>query len=598
MLTHVLLSALSLTGTHVCSDVKSAYHDNTCCGSEHANDIIRDASSLCSRGAPKTTTETLRTGIEGGMAKMYGRTLGALPSNFDSEVAAVTTGTKTLRQAMQDVVYTDDFYAAQGFAERSADLTPTYLAGKVAVIAGGSSGAGFNLAIMLAELGCRVYVCGRTQVRFEHEKASAMSTEAELKGVKSVGDLSEFTAAAAAAGLTLTAADHAFPYDPVGKAFLGLPSKYENETTLYRLPLDRKLSYGGLTGVSADVFSRITMTEVDLRDQAQATAWLNGTVKGDGHSGIDYLVVNAVSFFGQAPAFRMGPTLVEDMASPTTGAAWSIPQSTVAEIMAATPDRWTNPAAHDDSHCYLMYQHVLIAAFHAFGYDAVKSNTKILGMTSILGTATSFRLVSQTPFQAKGFLDPYARGKKEILNVGTALAAAGFKSHTYGPVRLMTESGFAVGAQGLLMAASGGNPAVFGPILGQLPEVSATGHGSVAPVRTLFSVGSYDFWQTVAIDGSNYVHPAIFYGRMWLRSSSTHPRNVADRPMYKDLVRLRVVTCFQIQRTRATTPQPACLPPSRKRSGRLGQGYWILGERARRLPAGIHWSIRRPNPCA
>ena len=508
---------------------------NNCCDK---NDIIRDASSLCSRGAPGKTNETLKIGIEGGMAKMYGRTLGFLPSTFDSEVAAVTSGTKTLRQTMQDVIYTNEFYAAQGFTEKAEDLTSSYLAGKVAVIAGGSSGAGFNLAIMLAELGCNVYVCGRSHIRFEHEKASAMLSEAELKAIQAVGNLAEFNAAASQAGLTISPTDHAFQYDPVKHAFLGLPSTYENETLLYRLPLKQKLSYSGLTNVSADVFSRITMTEVDLRDQAQAIAWLNNTVRKDGHSSIHYLVVNAVSFFGQTPAFRMGPTLVEDTSSATIGAAWSIPQSTVAEIMAATPNRWTNPASHDDSHCFLMYQHVLIGAFHAFGYETIKSNTTILGMTSILATATAFRLVSNTPFQAKGFLEPYIRGKKEILNMGTALAADGFKSHTHGPVRLMTEGGFAVGAQVVVMAASGGNPSVFGPILSQFPELSATGHGSIAPVQDhLFSAGSYDFWQKVAIDGRNYIHPAMFYGRMWLRELlHSTPRNVMDRPMYKDLV--------------------------------------------------------------
>lgn len=499
-----------------CSDV----NDNFASLNTKLDTIINYYDKPCPVNAVRDYTAQSFTGpsahISSGVVKMYSTILRQVPSDITSVVLDILTGIKSLRQHTQEILYSDAFYKAWNFGKTASQMTPTLLAGKVAVVTGGSSGLGFNLAVMLAELGCNVYVCGRDVRRFDRERATALKTEIELKQVKVLGNLEEFNAAAATANLVgLDPANYAIPYNATTDGFLKVDSQYAQDTVLYKLPHTLKLDYGGVTGVDPSVFDLIHMTEVDLRVQSQVEAWLANIQAS--HSNLDYLILNAATFFG-TPDNSPVPLLVES--------AFNKPRQTLEQIVAATPTRWTNPTGESDDLCSLMQENTLIAAFKSFGFEYVKQNTQILSSTSFVEVFPSLLYSANPPGIAPGRLTLYTRGKSKMLDTSSSLGSAGFKTGTIAPVRLLTESGFATNAFQFTDAM--GWPLAYSEFILNMDPPSLNG--------SFFTVGSYDFYQNVTNGGDNYIQTPMYYARIYLGELlSGRTRNLCDTPTLKGL---------------------------------------------------------------
>jgi NAD(P)-dependent dehydrogenase (short-subunit alcohol dehydrogenase family) len=69
------------------------------------------------------------------------------------------------------------------------DYTPEQLTGKRILVTGGTTGIGRATAILLAQLGAKVFVCGQNQQYFEEAVADAKANNCELQGI--VSDISD-----------------------------------------------------------------------------------------------------------------------------------------------------------------------------------------------------------------------------------------------------------------------------------------------------------------------------------------------------------------------------------------------------------------------
>lgn len=391
----ILLLAHEASCQYSCGAVRESYKTSECCDDHNGTVALPEyyfGSALAKTyDAPSmpTVTEVMDAVTKSKYDLMvfeYKTLMRRLPTQ--QEIDRYFPASDGVRTAVtSDAIMENDLLTSTEWLNKRGvpDLT-----GKVAVIAGGSSGVVFSISVLLAQAGCTVYSFARTAAHYDIERTTAMSDGVEMFAQQSA------------------IGEGPHPETPWFASLQDFQKNLVNKDTYHVKESRFNALYSGPLSVPPEVFDRIHFHEYDIRKESDMMALMT-EVKAH-HAKVDYIVWGA-SGAGTGSAYRTkvqrrkeyerlqaaGVNLpgVNDEIHPYLTSLEDIPMSKVIEL---TPNRSIAHGKHSgywERWSALTHgAHTMMdALFEVFGYENAKENTTISEIGSIAGFAhgvTSF----------------------------------------------------------------------------------------------------------------------------------------------------------------------------------------------------------------
>lgn len=378
-----------------CSDVKALYQGNECCDPATSGALSRSYGKLFDFQplGPRTRPYAFSNTTWEYMVEItFLQGLGRLPTAAEFEVwyPAIRDKTANLVQLEDHVLNSDEFHDAQGLPRMSGGA---YAASdtRCAVVTGGSSGVGYGLAVELARAGMKVLVTSRTRDVFDEHVALAAGNASHLHQAATVATADEWIARCESEDFDIAQAECATRvYDFYVSGGTG-----DTFWAGYMIPTERRHFYSGPIRVPSSVLDRMEWYGVDHRVQSNHHALWDHAHTYCGGTRPDVVVVNPTTWPTaqhrpqSRPSFTGGP------------GSLTLPIKTNAEIVALTPDRYTNNANQAGEHTSLMYDNIVYTFLGRFSDSLSGVRFHFTGSPTAFWHPQGTLLAKETYFRGK-----------------------------------------------------------------------------------------------------------------------------------------------------------------------------------------------------